>query len=153
MNTIQTKLKHGCDDRVVAVDEWLDKLYNVPYDEFFTLKLTIPPANIYETGDSYKIFIGCAGVQKKNFKVEVTKGVLTIRCKKTGEVKKEREGLKKQEYDYTNWERSFAIPKGLHRQKADVNYSNGELRIIMSKHSNENTIVKRVTTSRSTMQA
>jgi HSP20 family molecular chaperone IbpA len=143
MNTTQPKLRPRSDNILMAGDEWLDKLYNVPYDEFFTLKLTIPPANIYETSDSYKIFIGCAGVQKKDLKVEVTKGVLTVRCKKIEEVKKEREGLKKQEYDYTNWERSFAIPKGLQMEKAAVTYSNGELRIIIKKRGNDDSISKR----------
>jgi HSP20 family protein len=133
MSNIELKSKCGCEAQAVVGDRWLDSVYNVPFDEFYTLHLTVPPANIYETNDDYEIFIAACGVRRKDFEVEVTEDVLIVRCNKKRKLNKSREGLKRQEYDYTNWERSFAIPDRLQMKKAAVTYSNGELRITIGK--------------------
>jgi HSP20 family protein len=122
------------------VDEgWLDKLYKVPYDELFTRELTTPAANISEKNSSYLFDIAAPGLSKEDFKVELTKDMLRISANKKNE-EKAATSYCKREYNYTNWTRSFTLPKDIDTNKISAEYINGELKISLPKNGGMKTI-------------
>lgn len=95
--------------------------------------VALPEANIIENGKDYKIELAAPGLEKKDFKIEVEDGVLSISAEKEEERKEERENYKRREFSYNSFTRSFILPENLIADKIDAKYDNGILRISLPK--------------------
>ena len=115
---------------------WMDKLFNTPMDEFFSLgkAISVPAVNISETDKEFKLCIAAPGLEKKDFKIDAYDDMLTISAEKQKEEKVEENGrFNRREYNYSSWSRSFTLPENCNFGKIDAEYKNGELRILIPK--------------------
>lgn len=95
--------------------------------------LVIPEANIIENGKDYQIELAAPGLDRKDFKVEVQDGVLSISAEKEEETKENRKNFRRREFSYNSFCRSFMLPDNLVTDKIDAKYENGVLRLTLPK--------------------
>lgn len=95
--------------------------------------ILVPDANIIENGKDFKIELAAPGLERKDFKVEVKDGILTISAEKKEEKKEEKENYKRREFSYNSFCRSFTLPENSVQDKIDAKYENGILRLTLPK--------------------
>jgi HSP20 family protein len=93
----------------------------------------LPDANIIENEKDYRIELAAPGLEKKDFKVEVSNGVLSISAEKEEEEMEERDNYKRREFAYNSFCRSFTLPDNSLPDKIDAKYENGILRLSLPK--------------------
>jgi HSP20 family protein len=110
--------------------DWLDwSTHN-----FSDTNTTLPSVNILEGTDSYEVDMAAPGLEKKDFKIELNHGVLTISSE--NKVEKETKNGKqfmRREYSYQSFSRSFALPDTVESEKISAKYENGILKVVLPK--------------------
>jgi len=96
---------------------------------------TLPSVNILEREDGFVVEMAAPGMEKKDFKVEVNNGNLTISSEKQSENKTENKKGKvtKQEFCYQSFSRSFALPTMADTDKISAEYDKGILQVTIPK--------------------
>lgn len=97
------------------------------------LGINVPSANVTETPKEYKVELAAPGLDRKDFKVEVSNGMLTIAAEKEEEKKEKDGGHTRREYSFNSFSRSFALPDNVRDSNIDAKYENGVLRIVIPK--------------------
>lgn len=92
-----------------------------------------PSVNVLETEKDFKIEVAAPGLEKKDFKVEVDSGILTISAEKEEETKEEKKNYSRREFSYNKFSRSFQVPDNSIPEKIDAKYENGVLNIVLPK--------------------
>lgn len=95
--------------------------------------LVIPSANIVESEKDFRIELAAPGLERKDFKVEVDNGILTVTGEKEEEDKEESGNYRRREYSYNSFTRSFALPENSISDKIEAKYENGILRLMLPK--------------------
>ncbi len=95
--------------------------------------LLVPKANIIENGKDFKIELAAPGLERKDFKVEIENNVLTISAEKEEEKKEEDKNIRRREYSYSSFSRSFILPENSLTDKIDAKYEDGILRLTLPK--------------------
>lgn len=93
----------------------------------------VPAVNINETDKAYEIEMAVPGLDKKDINVEVDDNVLTISSKKEVETSDDKKNVKRREFHYSSFERSFTIPEDLDADKIDAKQENGILYVTIPK--------------------
>ncbi len=96
-------------------------------------QLMIPDANIVENDKNFKIELAAPGLERKDFKVEVNNGILTISGEKEEEKKEDTKNYRRREFSYNSFRRSFTLPDNCISDKIDAKYENGILRLLLPK--------------------
>ena len=92
-----------------------------------------PAVNIRETEKAFEIEMAVPGFEKKDINVEVEKDVLTISSKRESEKVEENDAVKRMEFSYDKFERSFTIPEDADAENINAKSSNGILRVMLPK--------------------
>lgn len=100
---------------------------------FRGLSRQMPSVNITETDKEFKIELAAPGLEKKDFKVEMDKDLLTISSEKEEEKKEEKKNFYRREFSYNSFSRSFTLPENVLGDKIDAKYENGILRLSIPK--------------------
>jgi HSP20 family protein len=93
----------------------------------------LPEANISENKKEYQIDLAAPGLDKKDFKIEMKNGMLTISAEKEEETKSEEKNYLSREFSYSSLFRSFVLPDNLIADKIDAKYENGVLKLKLPK--------------------
>lgn len=103
--------------------------------DLFNPKLlkAIPSVNVVENTKDFKIELAAPGLEKKDFKIEVDKDVLTISVEKEKEEKEEKKNYTRKEYSYNAFARSFNLPENSVADKINAEYNNGILTLTLPK--------------------
>lgn len=93
-----------------------------------------PSVDIVEEKDAFKITADMPGLDKKDIKIEVENGVLTI----SGEKREEKTEKDKNRYyhferSYGAFCRSFRMPENVSNDHVDAKYANGVLELTLKK--------------------
>lgn len=117
------------------VVSWLDSFLD-SWDPWEKTSLTTlaPSVDVIEDKDSYKIQAEIPGIDKKDLKVEVSNGVLSIK----GEKKEEKYDKDKNNYyhferSYGSFERQFRLPEEVDLEQVEAKYTNGILELVLKK--------------------
>jgi len=95
---------------------------------------TIPAVNIKETDDDFVVSMAVPGMDKKDFKINLTDNLLTISSEKKDEKEEKEENYTKREYSYQSFSRAFTLPKDVvEEEKISAKYENGELMLTIPK--------------------
>jgi HSP20 family molecular chaperone IbpA len=86
--------------------------------------LLSPAVNIWETPALYRIVVAVPGLRREDFNIIIEQGVLSISARKEA-IYNDVQDLC--EYDYTDWNRSFALPGDADAMLTHAKYANGEL--------------------------
>ena len=132
MTLVATKNKNRLFPNLME-DFFNDNFFKSAFSNGFTDESLVPNANIIENGKDYQIELAAPGLDKKDFKVEVENGVLTVSAEKEEEKLEEKENYRRREFSYNSFSRSFALPDNLLSEKIEAKYDNGILRLVLPK--------------------
>jgi HSP20 family protein len=93
----------------------------------------VPAVNICETDGEYRIELAAPGLQKEDFKISLDRNMLSISAEKKSEDTNENKEYKRQEYSYSSFVRSFALPDSADDAKIEAEYTDGVLKINVAK--------------------
>jgi HSP20 family protein len=138
MTQLATRTRNG-NGRVFP--KFIDDFFNtdrflIDFDSSFpnfNFKNILPDANIVENKKEFKIELAAPGLDKKDFKIEMKNGMLTISAEKEEETKTEDENYLSKEFSYSSLYRTFALPDNLIADKIDAKYENGVLKLKLPK--------------------
>lgn len=106
-------------------------------DDFFNASMTVPPANITDTNDDFRVNLSVPYMKIDDFKVDIKDGILIISSEK-GE---ESRDYKRKEFSCSSFSRCFTLPDDADENNINAKYDNGMLQITIPK--------KKVTVSKS----
>lgn len=110
-------------------------------EDFFGRNLTAsgersewrPSADIVEHDDYYKVTMDLPGVDKKNVRITVEDGRLTISGERTEERKQEEGRVRRYERFSGSFQRSFGLPEGIDPDSIEAGYRDGVLELTVPK--------------------
>jgi len=89
-----------------------------------------PAVNIDEDEQEYILYMGLPGMERKDFEITVSNGLLAI---KTNQLPNARCYRDRCEYSFTEWKRTFLLPEDADVIFSGAHYQNGELVIHIPK--------------------
>lgn len=95
--------------------------------------LVIPDMNVIEGEKDFKFELAAPGLERKDFKVEMDNGMLTISAEKKEEKKEDTKNYRRREFSYNSFSRSFTLPENSVPDKIDAKYDNGILHLTLPK--------------------
>jgi HSP20 family protein len=98
-----------------------------------------PKANIIENENDYQIHLAAPGMKKENFAIDLKNNLLTIsgQSESKTETKEEKTNFTSCEFNYSQFTRSFNLPKNAETSKIEANYADGILEIKVPKKEKE----------------
>ena len=116
LDVMQRQLSHIFDDRDTASGRWQ------------------PAVDIRETEDALIVAAELPGIDKKDVKVGINDGVLTISGERRYEKEVDEKNAHRIERAYGTFERSFSLPTNVDASKVDAKMENGVLTLTLHKH-------------------
>lgn len=110
------------------------------FDDLFSdrfRKITIPAANITENDRDYRLTLAAPGLSKDDFYIDVDQGRIIISVQKENEENEEKPNYSRQEYNYTSFVRSFALPDAVKQEDIHAEYKDGVLVVVLPKKETE----------------
>jgi len=95
-----------------------------------------PSVDIRETDDALVLQAELPGIEKKDVRIEVKDGVLTISGERRYEKEVKEENVHRVERAYGKFSRSFSLPTNVDADKVDATMKNGVLEVRLSKREN-----------------
>lgn len=92
-----------------------------------------PPVDIKETDKAFVVVTDLPGVDRKDVKVNLEKGVLTLSAETRAEEAKEGESWHMTERRYGTFQRSFRLPETIDSEHVDAVFRNGVLTLTLPK--------------------
>ncbi len=124
-------------------------LFQLFFDDQFTkdnyvnryqMASNFPPSNIEEDEKAFVIQMAVPGMKKKDFEISLEKNILVIKAVNETNKETHNENLKRIEFDYSNFERSFTLPSIADVENIVANYEQGILTITIPKKEKVNTV-------------
>ena len=103
------------------------------FDSAWLKKQSVPAVNVKETDKNFEIEVAAPGLTKKDFKISVDNGVLTISSEKKEEKEQKESGYSRKEFSYSSFSRSFSLPENVNEDDVKANYENGLLKMSVAK--------------------
>ena len=124
--------------RAERMPSFFEDFFNKPLLDLFdggfpSRKMNVPAVNITERKEDYLVSLAAPGFRKEDFKIDVEGNMLTISSEKEEENEEKDEKYTRQEYSYSSFERSFALPDEVNKDKIDAHYEDGILKLILPK--------------------
>jgi len=115
---------------------WLSDFFD--NDRFFDSDMLkkqsmMPSVNVKESEKDFEIEVAAPGLTKKDFKVSVDNGVLTISSEKEEEKEKKEMDYTRREFSYNAFSRSFTLPENVNEEDVKATYLDGILRLNIAK--------------------
>ena len=126
-----------------------DVMTNLFEDRFFEpIKRSIvthsPSVNIFENEVAFTIQLAVPGFKKENFEIDLKNNRLIV----SAEIKEENQELKPnftlREFNYSQFSRSFNLPKNADQSNIKAGYTDGILEIVIAKKEQEKLITTKI---------
>ncbi len=113
----------------------VDKFFNHSLSDIVGSDFTTthPSVNIYEKDDVYYLEVAAPGLEKDDFHVNVDKGQLTISVEKEIDADAVPGSYRRNEFNYTRFNRKFHLPKTIDSEGIDAKYLKGVLTLTLPK--------------------
>lgn len=101
-----------------------------------------PSVNIIEEDDAFQVELAAPGLKKEDFEIKVDKDQLVVKVSQKKEAEEKTEGAeakeggskyRRREFNYNAFTRSFHLPETINSDEIDAAYTDGVLRITLSK--------------------
>lgn len=99
------------------------------FDSDWMKSMTVPSVNIRETEKEFFVELAVPGLSKKDFKISVENGMLTISAEKKIEKEETEKNFTRKEFSYSNFSRSFMLPENVNEEKIEAHYEEGILKL------------------------
>ncbi len=119
----------------LLTDRWIPEFFENEkfFDSDWMKNVTVPSVNIRETEKEFFVEMAAPGLNKKDFKIAVENGMLTISAEKKLEKEEKEKEFTRKEYSYSNFSRSFMIPENVNEEKIEAHYEDGILKLQLLK--------------------
>jgi HSP20 family protein len=114
------------------IDRMFDRFRLNATDDNGMYSLT-PSVDIIENDDDFTVTVELPGVDKKDVKITVADGVLTLRGEKKGSSEVKSDRFQRLERTFGSFERSFTLPTTVKSEQIGASFSNGILTITIPK--------------------
>ncbi len=94
---------------------------------------TVPPVNIMETNDDFRVEMAAPGMQKNDFHIELDNDMLTIWSETNAREESENQKFTRREFSFHSFRRSFYLPNTVEVNKIEATYNNGLLSLVIPK--------------------
>ncbi|MFA6317714.1 MAG: Hsp20/alpha crystallin family protein [Elusimicrobiota bacterium] len=91
----------------------------------------VPPVEVKETDKEYILCADLPGLTKKDIKVSLDEGVLTLRGERQEKKESKDKGYLMQEQYYGSFQRSFVLPDNVKAKDVKASYKDGLLQVIL----------------------
>ena len=125
-----------------ALNDFVPTSFNNLIDRFFNESLSrsggsaysfVPKVDITENEKSYEIHVAAPGLNKEDFKIDISDNLLTISGERKFNKEKRENNFHSIETQYGTFGRSFALPENVDANKIEAKYNNGILEITVPK--------------------
>ncbi len=103
------------------------------FDSDWLKKQSVPAVNVKENDKDFEIEFAAPGLSKKDFKITVENGVLTISSEKNEEKEQKEKDYTRREFSYSAFSRSFTMPENVNEEDVKANYQDGILKLNVAK--------------------
>mgnify|MGYP001773327740 CR=1 FL=1 len=125
------------------LERWFEEFWPESWEESFGfLRVRTPRMNVYETENEVVAEIELPGVDPQNIDVQVKNGYLKVEAKGKQEKEEKGKGFYKREIGQSYFKRTVLLPAKVMEEKAEAEYENGILRVVMPKIKEEGKKVK-----------
>jgi len=114
------------------IDRMFDRFRAAGADDNGIYGLT-PSVDIIENDDDFTVNVELPGVDKKDVKITVTDGILTLKGEKKQSYENKTDRFQRLERAFGSFERSFTLPASVNSEKIEATYTNGILTISIPK--------------------
>ena len=115
------------------IERWFEEFWPEEWPEFKFPKIRTPRMDIYEKDDKVIAEVELPGVDPKNIEVEVKDNVLSVSAKGREEKEEKGKGYYRREMGERYFKRQVLLPAEVIEEKAEAEYENGILRVIIPK--------------------
>ena len=119
------------------MDSMIHSLFNTDWN--FPARNTqnwSPAVDVKETDNSLVLTADIPGLTKKDIKVNVANGKLSISGERTYEPDQENDNYHYRERRFGTFDRSFKLPDTVDEEKISASFKNGILNVALPKHAN-----------------
>lgn len=113
-------------DDIFGNDWWSESLNN-------SMTSTRPAINIAETDQEYRVELAAPGLEKSDFKIDLSKNVLVISSEKQSKDEEKKENYMRREFSYSSFKRSFTLPETVNPDKIKAEHDKGILTVHIPK--------------------
>lgn len=115
----------------LLTDRWIPDFFENErfFDSDWMKAFTVPSVNIRETEKEFFVELAAPGLSKKDFKVAIENGMLTISAEKKVEKEEKEKEFTRKEFSYSNFSRSFMLPENVNEDKIEAHYDDGILKL------------------------
>jgi HSP20 family protein len=111
-----------------------DRFVNSP----FLSGRSLPAVNVKESDKNFEVELAAPGYDKKDFKVDIDNGLLTISAEKKEEKEKKDDHYTRREFGYSSFSRTFNLPVNTNEDDIDARYEDGVLKLTIPKKEETN---------------
>lgn len=124
------------DDLGKAVDDFVN---NIKVNDIFgtDVSKTIPAVNSFEHTDYLELQVAAPGLKKEDFELHVEGDILTISANVSHEKRAEEIKIKRKEFNYSTFKRTFCLTDKFDYQNIKAKYEAGILLVTIPKKSEE----------------
>ena len=97
------------------------------------MKRSLPKVNVKESDQEYDVEMAAPGYSKKDFKITLDNGLLTLSAEKKEEKEEKEKNYTRREFGYSSFERSFNLPENVNEEDIKARYEDGVLRLTIPK--------------------
>ena len=119
------------------VDSMIHSIFNT--DWHFPARNTqnwSPDVDVKETSNSFVLSADMPGLTKKDIKINVANGRLSISGERSFETEQENDNYHYRERRFGTFDRSFNLPENVDEEKISASFKNGILNVTIPKHEN-----------------
>jgi len=96
---------------------------------------SLPAVNVKETDKAFEVEVAAPGFNKKDFKISVDEGLLTVSTESKQESEKKEDNYTRREFGYSSFSRSFSLPANINEEDIQAKYEEGVLKLTIAKKS------------------
>ena len=104
----------------------------------------VPAVNIWENENDYHFEVAAPGLKKEDFKLNLNRNLLTISVEQKMERRQEDRHVTREEYNYSSFTRSFALPESADDANISASYDNGVLSIQVPKREEAKSVMRQI---------
>lgn len=117
-----------------VLSDLFDDFFNADISDYLAeRKTSVPAVNIKETEKEYQMEMAAPGMKKENFKVKLENDVLTVVGEKEVKEEENTKKLRRKEFNYSSFQRSFFLPENINSEKIEATYTDGILLVSIPK--------------------
>jgi HSP20 family protein len=124
------------DDLGKAVDDFVS---NIKVNDIFGTDATktIPAVNSFEYAEYLELQVAAPGLKKEDFELQIEEDILTISANVSVEKESEEINVKRKEFNYSTFKRTFCLTDKFDYQNIKAKYEAGVLLVTIPKKSKE----------------